>query len=294
MKIIDAHHHLWDLSTLSYPWLEAQDKTAFFGSYAPLARNYGYREYSEDTGNQQLAASIHLQAECDPSDPIAETRWLSEVADRHGLPTVIVAFADFSDVRVQQTLEAHCEFSRVRGIRQILNYHENARLTYTERNLLEDDRWRSNFGLLSRYGLSFDLQIYCPQMGQAAELASRHPDTQIILNHTGMPVERTETGLQCWREGMRLLAACDNVSVKISGLGMTDPLWTTDGIRPFVLETIDLFGVGRCMFASNFPLDSLFSDFDTLFRAYRDITAGFGADERASLFSANAAHYYRI
>ena len=93
---------------------------------------------------------------------------------------------------------------------------------------------------------------------------------------------------------MRTLASCSNIAVKISGLGMTDPQWTTDRIRPFVLETIDVFGVERCMFASNFPVDSLFSDYDTLYEAYRTITADFSAREQAMLFHDNAARFYRL
>ena len=294
MKIIDPHHHLWDLSKISYPWLEEEDKSAFFGSYAPLHRNYLVDDYLADTHKQDLEASVHLQAECDHQDPVGETRWLSEVAEAHGLPTAIVAFADFSRDDIQSVLEQHGEFERVRGIRQILNHHEDPTLTYTKANLLEDDKWLSNFGLLSRFGWSFDMQIYYQQMKQAARLASRYDSVQFILNHSGMPVERSAEGLEGWRSGMRTLASCDNVAVKISGLGMTDPQWTTSSIRPFVLETIDLFGIERCMFASNFPVDSLFSDYDTLFRAYRDITSDFSDGERNQIFRENAAHYYRL
>ena len=294
MKIIDPHHHLWDLSKISYPWLEDEDKSAFFGSYVPLYRNYLVDDYLVDTHNQGLKASVHLQAECDHQDPLAETRWLSDVAEIYGLPTAIVAFADFSGDDIQAVLEQHCEFERVRGIRQILSYHQDPALTYTPGNLLEDDKWLANFGLLARFGLSFDLQIYYQQMKLAAGLAARHAGTQIILNHTGMPVERSEEGLEGWWTGMRILAACDNVAVKISGLGMADPEWTTGTIRPFVLETIELFGVERCMFASNFPVDSLFSDYDTLFHAYREITSDFSAGEQNQLFHDNAARYYRL
>ena len=294
MKIIDPHYHLWDRSKITYPWLEEEEKTAFFGSYAPLERNYLADDYLADTHAQNLEASVHLQAECDHQDPLAETRWLSEVADKHGLPTAIIAYADISRNDIQVVLERHCQFERVRGIRQILNYHDNPALSYTEKNLLEDDKWLTNFSLLLRFDLSFDLQIYYQQMKLAANLASRHSGIQFILNHTGMPVERDAEGLEGWRSGMRTLAACDNVAVKISGLGMTDPQWTTSSIRPFVLKTIELFGTERCMFASNFPVDSLFSDYDTLYRAFRDITSDFSDANRTRLFRDNAARIYRL
>jgi predicted TIM-barrel fold metal-dependent hydrolase len=294
MAIIDPHHHLWDLKKIHYPWLEEEDKTTFFGSYEPLAKNYTVDDYLADTRNQELEQSVHLQAECDPDDPVAETRWLAGLADQCGFPSAIVAYADFSREDIQLVLEQHCAFDRVRGIRQILNYHHDPALTYTGHNLLQDENWCRNFSLLSRYNLSFELQLYYQQMKQAAALAAGNDNIQFILNHAGMPVERDEAGIAGWRAGMRTLAACDNVVVKISGLGMTDPQWTTESIRPFVLQTIDLFGVGRCMFASNFPVDSLFSDYDTLYAAYRTITTDFSTAEQALLFHNNAARYYRL
>ena len=93
---------------------------------------------------------------------------------------------------------------------------------------------------------------------------------------------------------MRELAAAPNVVVKISGLGTVDWNWTVESIRPFVLQTIDTFGISRCMFASNFPVDKLYSDFDTLYAAFREITKHLSVDERQMLFHDNAARYYRL
>ena len=128
----------------------------------------------------------------------------------------------------------------------------------------------------------------------AAALASDYPDILIILDHAGMPIDRDEDGILLWQRGMRKLAAAPNVVVKISGLGTADWNWTVKSIRPFVLETIEAFGVSRCMFASNFPVDKLYSDFDTLYSAFRQITEHFSVDECRMLFHDNAAHYYRL
>lgn len=294
MSLIDPHHHLWAREQIRYPWLEAEDTVAFFGSYAPLVRDYLLEDYLADSHNQDLQKSVHVQAESDHENPLAETRWLAGIVEQHNLPSAIIAYADFSNKNIQSVLEQHCEFECVHGIRQILNFHPDPMLSYTERNLLEDDDWRKNFGLLSRFNFSFDMQLYYQQMAQAARLATRYDQTRIIINHTGMPVERDEHGIEGWRTGMKTLAACPNIAVKISGLGMTDPQWSTDSIRPFVLETIDIFGAERCMFASNFPVDSLFGSYDRLFNAYRAIVRDFSASEQAMLFHDNAERYYRL
>ena len=97
-----------------------------------------------------------------------------------------------------------------------------------------------------------------------------------------------------WRSGMRALAANPNVSVKISGLGMLDHDWTADSIRPIVLEAIDIFGPDRAMFASNFPVDKLYTDYPTIFQAFSQITADFTPAERARLFAGTAIEFYDL
>ena len=297
MNVIDAHHHLWELRKLRYPWLEQPGGTAFFGDISGIRRDYTLADYRADCASQQVVKPVHVQAEVDETDPVAETRWLQSIADdpeSAGFPHAIVAFADLTRDDVERILEEHAAAPNLRGIRQILNYHPDPGLTYTERDMLLDERWWRNFGLLKKFGLSFDLQLYFPQMERATRLAREHGDILIILNHTGMPAERDDASLAGWRDGMRALSRCDNVAVKISGLGMCDPAWTVESIRPFVLETIELFTTERCMFASNFPVDKLFSDYDRLFEAFKTLTSELSADEQARLFHDNAARYYRL
>jgi predicted TIM-barrel fold metal-dependent hydrolase len=102
------------------------------------------------------------------------------------------------------------------------------------------------------------------------------------------------TGYRAWREGMRQLAGCVNVAVKISGLAMFDHKWSVESLRPYVLETIDTFGVERAMFASNFPVDRLFGTYEDLWRAYASIVADASESEKDALFCRNAERIYRI
>jgi predicted TIM-barrel fold metal-dependent hydrolase len=190
-------------------------------------------------------------------------------------------------------LEGHCRYPNLRGIRQML--HEGLVDPANPRSSpLEDPVWQRNLSLLRRYGLSFDLQVYYQQMAPAAEVVAKHPDIQFVLCHTGQPVRRDEAGLAGWRQGMRLLAERPNVSVKISGLGMFDRQWTVETIRPFVRETIDIFGAGRCMFASNFPVDGMMSTYGDLWAAFSKLTADFSLAERRQLFSENTRRVYRV
>jgi predicted TIM-barrel fold metal-dependent hydrolase len=239
--------------------------------------------------------SVHIECGWDPSNPVGETEWLQRLADQHGYPHGIVARATLDAPNVEQVLEGHTGHKNIRGIRHAINWHPDPAKTYVDYpDLVKTKAWRYGFSLLQRYGLSFDLQLYPAQMADAAALARAYPEVLIILDHAGMPVDRDEEGIRLWQRGMRELAAAPNVVVKISGLGTVDWNWTVKSIRPFVLETIEAFSVPRCMFASNFPVDKLYSDFDTLYAAFREITQHFSVDERQMLFHDNAARYYRL
>ena len=296
LPIVDPHHHLWDLERFSYPWLSARPLPASVaGDVAPIAKSYLLDDYLADTANQNVVKSVHVDAGFDPSQPAEETRWLQSIADQRGFPHGIVARAELHRPDVEATLAAHCRFPNVRGIRHIVNWHPDPAKTYvTKPDFLADTAWLRGFALLKRYNLSFDLQLYPSQMPDAAALAAAHGDTRIILNHAGMPVDRDPEALALWRTGMRALAAQPNVWVKISGLGMVDWRWTEDSIRPFVLDTIEIFGPDRCMFASNFPVDKLYSSFDALYGAFKSIVSDFTKSEQRKLFSDTALAVYRI
>jgi predicted TIM-barrel fold metal-dependent hydrolase len=155
-------------------------------------------------------------------------------------------------------------------------------------------RWRKGFALLAKRLGRFDLQTPWADLGDAAKLASDFPSIMIFLNHTGLPADRSPEGIAGWRKAMATLAAEPNVVVKISGLGVPGVGWTAEANRQIVLVVIELFGVERCMFASNFPVDSLCASFDEIYRGFEAIVRDFAAEERHALFAANARRLYAI
>jgi predicted TIM-barrel fold metal-dependent hydrolase len=295
LQVVDPHVHFWNLETHRYPWLQPPSPDSFTGPYEAIARTHEPSHFLADAAGVEVLRVVHVDAGHDPADPVAETRWLQDLAARPpGLPQGIVAAADLAAPDVAATLAAHAAFANVRGIRQILNVHDDPRKDYVGRHYMREAGWRAGFALLARHGLSFDLQIYPSQMAEAAALAAAHPDTQVILNHTGMCIDRTLAGWRQWRDGLRALAAVPNVAVKISGLGMIDHRWTIESLRPYVLETIDAFGAARCMFASNFPVDRLYASYADTWGAYGAIIADASADEQAALLRDNADRLYRL
>ncbi|TCO80793.1 putative TIM-barrel fold metal-dependent hydrolase [Plasticicumulans lactativorans] len=297
MQVVDPHIHLLNYTGLRYSWLH-HESHSFVGSSLALAHDYLLADFLRDAGDIEVLAIVNVEANHDPDDTVAETRWLQAVADdpaSGGKPDGIVARVDLSrpDADAQFALHAQCR--NLRGIRQILNVHADPLYDYVGRHYLREATWRAHYGLLAKYGLSFDLQLYPEQVPDAVALIRAHPDIPVVLDHAGMFVDRDRVaGWRAWREGLRQLAACEHVSVKISGLAMFDHRWTVESFRPYVLETIDAFGAGRCMFASNFPVDRLFAGYAELWHAYAAIVAGASPHEHAALFRDNARRFYRL
>jgi predicted TIM-barrel fold metal-dependent hydrolase len=159
---------------------------------------------------------------------------------------------------------------------------------------LQDEAWLRSLTLLEKHGLSWDLRVPYWHLAEAAEVAAAFPRLAIVLNHTGLPWDRSAEGLAAWRRGMEALAAQPNVQVKVSELGVPGAPWTVAGNRGVVRDTLAIFGIERCMFASNAPVSGLRAGFDTIVRGLEAILDDLTAHQREAFFWRNAARFYRI
>ena len=294
MRIVDAHHHLWDLGACRYPWLEAKGVVRFFGDPAPIQKNYLVDDFRADAEAYQLSGSVHVQVGVAEGSELAETAWLQETGDDSGLPSAIVAYCDLTANDLEGQLDAHLRHSRVRGVRQIVGRSAEEDANTGSDALLDNPRWHVGLHTLRDRGLSFDLQLIPTQMARAADVISGVPGLRTALCHCGSPWDQRATGIAGWREGLRTIAANPDVHCKISGLGMFDHDWTVDSIRPLVESCIEIFGVERCMFGSNFPVDKLHASYDRVFGAYDEITSALSDEDRSKLFADNAVAFYRV
>ena len=230
-------------------------------------------------------------------NPIEETKWLQNISDNNNLkiPNGIVAFADFSKERVSEDLDQHLVYKNVRGIRQILSFDKDKpQYSHAKKDFLKDEVWLNNFRHIADRDLSFDIQIYPHQFDDACKLAKRYPNVLFILNHTGEPCLQTKEYKNYWMRKMQSLAEHKNFVCKISGLGMFNPSWTIISTEYFILKTIEIFGIDRCMFGSNFPVDKIFNTFDNYWNSYFEIVKNFSKDENNKIFLKNAEKFYRI
>lgn len=296
LTFVDAHQHFQDISRFYYPWLCDRGRPPQLeGDLEPIRRNYLPSDYAADAARFSVKKTVHVQNGWDPSDPVGETRWLISLAKVGGIPTAIVAFADLAAPDVEHLLEAHADFPSVRGIRQILNWHADPMLRVATRlDLMEQSDWRRGFSLLRRHNLSFDLQIYWPQMDMALALAKRYPDTILILNHFGMPIDRSRDGVDAWSSAMMRLARAPNVFVKLSGFGLGHPCWTIDDTGPLLRHTIETFGPERVMAGTNLPVDRLFAEAPKILQMIHSAVVDLSSEEKREVLGGTAERVYRI
>lgn len=292
-QIVDAHQHFWDLGKNYYPWLRDEPMIPFrYGDYSAIRKAYLPADYRKDTTGYDIVGSVYVEAEWDPKNPVAEMKYIDELRRVERLPTVAVAHARLDTPDVESILEQQSAFSFVRSIRH--KPRANPSPQESAAGGMADSLWRRGYALLRRFGLRFDLQTPWWHLHEAVQLASAYPDTQIILNHTGLPADRSPQGFEGWKREMAALAQCPNVAVKISGIGVRGKAWTTDANRSIALTVIELFGAGRSMFASNFPVDSLCATFGEIFGGFREIVADFSASDQRLLFRDNAIRIYAM
>ena len=291
--MVDGHHHIWRQADL--PWLAGPMQPRIFGTYEPIRRDYPIEEFRDDIAGSHVVKSVYVQTNWAPEAYEDEAAWVQRTADRTGWPHAIVAYADFSADDVRPQLERLSRYPLVRGARMQLHWHENPHYRFaSRRDLAADPKIRRNISRLAEYGFSFDLQVFAPQMADAADLAESCPKVVFVLQHAGMLEDLSREGRAEWRAGMVRLAACPNVVAKLSGLGTflhrNDPTHVADVVR----ETVGIFGAGRCLFGSNFPIEKLWTSYGALVEAYRDAVGRFTAKEQQAILHDTAMSVYRI
>ena len=286
---IDAHHHLWDLKAVHYPWLMAKGEVRFFGDPAAIAKDYLIDDFTKDAKADGFAASVHIQVGA--QDGLAEARWVDHVAASSDWPMKQVAFCDLSAPDCEANLDALCALPSVVGVRQIIGRAPGEDAVTGTQELLQSQAFRQGLMMARERGLSFDLQLLPELMGPVADLLASVPELQVALCHAGSPYDRSEAGIENWARQLSSLSSLPQVTAKLSGLGMFHHGWRSEDFRPLVGHVIDQFGPKRVMFGSNFPVCSLTSDYATLVAAYQDLIPHEMQDQ---IFGLTAKAFYRF
>ncbi|OGO08078.1 MAG: amidohydrolase [Chloroflexi bacterium RBG_13_57_8] len=313
LPICDAHHHLWYNTDNGYT---VEDLLQDISGGHHISRTVF------------VESGLMLREDAAPEmKPVGETEFVRKVTARArrntgNIPAVAAGIVGFADLTlgdyVMPVLEAHIAAGkkRFRGIRNITAWDASPALKSRRAalpGLLMDRKFRRGFAALRRYGLSFDAWVYHTQLAEVVDLAREFPDTRVIVNHIGGPLgigpyaRKRDEVFQDWKRSISELAECANVSIKLGGLGMRifgfgwheaekkpSSAELAGVFEPFFLWCIERFGVDRCMFESNFPVDKAAYSYTAVWNAFKRVTAGFSRDERLALFYNTAVNAYRL
>lgn len=300
LPIVDAHHHFWSVPANPHPWLIELPRIPFrYGDYGPICRDFLPADYEAAQGAHRVLRHVTMEGEWDPADPVGEALWMAGLARSSGQPQAMAAqiWLDRDDVaEVLARYQAPPLASLVRSVRHKprIATRETHHAGWCVPGSLRCERWRRGYALLQDSGLAFELQAPWWHMDEALELARDFPAVPLIVNHAGLPAARDADSLAQWRAAVERLAQAPNVSVKLSGLGVPGQAWTAELQAPVVNALIDAFGVPRCLFASNFPVDGLLVSLDTLWTVFKQITRSHTPAERLALFCDNAVALYGL
>jgi predicted TIM-barrel fold metal-dependent hydrolase len=314
LAIVDPHHHLW-----------IRD-----------GHRYLLDELLADTGSgHNITRSVFV--ECGSmyrADGPAEMKPVGEIefvngtsamsaSGRYGKSRLCAGIVGHADLRlgdgVARVLEAETAAGdgRFRGIRHSVVWDPSEMFsrgrTNPPKGQMEDATWRAGFARLAPLNLTFEAWLYHPQLLELAALARAFPQTTIILNHVGGPLgigpyaDKKDETFATWKAGIAELGKCQNVVVKLGGLGMLFGMFDfhtretppsseelATAYKPYIETCIAAFGPDRGMFESNFPPDGVSSSYAVVWNAFKRLTTGFSADEKAKLFSGTATRVYRL
>ena len=313
LPICDAHHHLWVRPNERYLLEELlQDTTG--GHHVVQTVFVECRSMYKKDGPKEM-------------QPVGETEFVNGIAlqsasGQYAMTNVAAGIVGFVDLAlgaaVAPILESHIAVSpeRFRGIRNVSAFDASPEVISRKtppKGLLFDSKFREGFAYLQKYSLSFDAWLFHTQLMELVDLARAFPDTTIILNHVGGPIgigpyaKKREEVFQEWKHGITMLATCNNVVVKLGGFGI--PLFgfgwheratppssaeLAEAITPYCSWCIEQFGVDRCMFESNFPVDKRSYSYTVLWNAFKRFSEDFSQADRAALFHGTAQKTYRL
>jgi predicted TIM-barrel fold metal-dependent hydrolase len=336
LPIVDAHHHFWLIPNETAAALKDT------GNYILDALGVIYRKHprylldeflADLNSGHNIRATTYIDAHAmyratGPANlkTVGEIEFVNGVAamSASGLfgetkvCAAIIGNADLSlGAAVEEVLHAHLRAGgdRYRGVRNSAVYDEDKTIAGGRGvpHSLANPAFREGFRKLQPLGLSFDALILEPQLLDVVNLARTFPETQIIVNHFGLPLGvgryagRREERFNVWRGNIRDLAKSDNVVMKLGGIGspfagfpsFEQPLPASSQQlaaewKPYIETCIEAFGVKRCMFESNYPMDSGVGPYSTIWNTFKRITAHASPEEKRHLFSETAARVYGI
>jgi predicted TIM-barrel fold metal-dependent hydrolase len=281
-RVVDAHVHLWDPARTDwYPYL-SHPPTQGDGDASRMYRRFDVGAYRAEAARWNVDKFVNVAA-ATGRHSIEETIELDSDAEASGGPDAIIGGLPPTETVAEaiELLDRQMTASRFRGVRP-MGAHQGP---LPEAGVLH---------ALEERDLLFELMTHPDQLPMAAAQLAGIDDLVVVVEHTGWPRSNSDEERALWRVGIDALAGLgDNVVCKLSGLAMPLRSMAAGAFAPWLDYAIEAFGVDRCLFASNFPVDAMYGTFDELYEAFATVTAGIDDESRGKLFATNAERVYR-
>lgn len=280
MRILDAHHHLWDTRYLRY---------TLFDRIPALNRPFPVEDYDREAAATGIETSVCVEAASAGADGMAEIAWLREQANGSTRVKALVAWAPVERPELPAYLErlANLKDRRIVGVRRSFEFEPpdfpaRAEIVAGVRRL-------------ASLGWSFDLVLFHPSLKAVTELVRRCPDVSFILDHLGKPPIR-DGRMEPWSAQLAELASAPNVVCKVSGMTTeaNRETWTVDELKPYFDRAVECFGWDRLLFGSDWPVCNLAGGFEPWRKAADVLLAGVSDVDREKFFVTNAIRTYRL
>lgn len=279
LRLVDSHSHFWDPGRLRYTWLD---------DLPSLNRRIVPAEVTWHGADWRVEAVVFVQADCAPSQGMQEVEWVTGLARADSRLRGIVAHTPLElGAAVRPVLAALQQNPLVKGVRRLIQSEAPGFAT--------QPGFIAGVALLAEFGLTCELCVRHFQLSEVTALVRQCPDVRFVLDHLGKPDVKAGR-LDPWRSDLAALAALPNVQCKLSGL-VTEADWhgwrPTD-LRPYIHHALDVFGMNRVMFGSDFPVLTLAASYERWFETLREAVSGLSAAEQERVFFSNGVEFYRL
>lgn len=290
IEFIDSHHHFWDLSKLTYPWLEAKGSKRFFGQPDPIRKNYLPQDYLNDHQNK-VTSSVHIQVGCLPEQNLKETELITNFAKEGSPITAIIPAVDIRSKDLTSQLDGQQAFPLVKGVRHMIGKSpdENHQLP-----TFKSSEWLEGWRILAQRNLTFDLQLTEEQYQAVFDTLAQVPELHVVLCHFASPWDQSAKGFKNWQAWMTRFASLPNCNIKLSGFSMFTHSFNQDNFIKYATTAIETFGDERCMLGSNFPVDKLHMSFAELFTAWQALLSLCNNSEAENIAANAVKRFYNI
>lgn len=286
VPIVDTHHHLWDKSKFTLPWLKN-------AAVQPINRSYLMSDYIKATKGLNVVKTVYMEVNVAGSQQQKEADYVFDLCKRQDNPMVAAVIGGYPfEKSFAKYAERNAKSKYLRGFRTVL--HDPDR----KRGLCLRPLFVEHMKLLGKLNLSFDLCMRPGEILDGVKLAAKCPKTRFVIDHCGnMPVNSQDKKLRArWMKGMQEAAALKNTVCKISGIVVTAEKdnWKPADLEPNMSFCLETFGIDRCFFGGDWPVCTLKATFAEWVNALKWIVRKQSPAYRKKLFHDNAVKFYRL